>query len=437
MIMFLERLVGIILSSAFACYFGIYSVTGGICQKPPETPSDFTPVVRFAVCSDVHINGEEGQVNAERFENLFKDSYAYASSQNYKALDAVLVVGDMTNSGLDIEYEMLNKIVDENTTDGTQVLFCMGNHEFIAYRNSDVTIGYEKYKEFISEDVDTHTVIGGYHFIGVSYANDSKTFDGKTAWLEAEIEKAIADTPDKPIFVFQHPHPTMTVFGSINWSCLEIKTTLMKYPQVIDFSGHSHYASNDPRSINQTSFTSIGTGSLKALMGDIDYISGSQDAPEESACFWIVEADKDGNVVLKLYDIVSRRFYDNVEYYIPNVTQSKKKYYSWNNLKSLDTAPVFPKNAAVTASNDENGDTVLSFTNAEGYFAPESYRITVKSGTKEVWSGAVISSYVRADLTQTRVNVGKLASGEYTVKIIPCSPYAKAGKPLTTTVTVK
>lgn len=437
MILFLRRLVGVIFSSALACYFGIYSVTGGICQNPPETPSGFTPVVRFAVCSDVHINGEEGQVNAERFKNLFKDSYAYAASQDYKALDAVLVVGDMTNSGLDIEYETLNKIVDENAKDDTQVLFCMGNHEFIAYRNSDVTIGYEKYKKFINEDVDTHTVIGGYHFIGVSYANDSKTFEGKTEWLEAEIEKAIADTPDKPIFVFQHPHPTMTVFGSINWSSLEVKTTLMKYPQVIDFSGHSHYASNDPRSINQTSFTSVGTGSLKGLMGDIDYINGSEDAPEESACFWIVEADKDGNVVLKLYDAVSRRFYDDVEYYIPNVATSKKKYYSWNNLKSLDTAPVFPENTSVTASSDENGDTVLSFTNAEGYFAPESYRITVKSGTKEVWSGAVISSYVRADLTETRVNVGKLDSGEYTVKIVPCSPYSKAGKPLTTTVTVK
>lgn len=435
MLLFLKRLVGVAFSSVLSCYFGIYSLVGGLCKTPPAVPSDFTPVVRFAVCSDIHVDGDPEQANAKRFENLFTDSYAYASSQDYKALDAVLVVGDMTNRGVEEEYKMLNAITSRSVKDGTQVLYCLGNHEFAAYRSTDVTEGYKVYKEFICEDVDTHTVINGYHFIGVSYASDSKTFEGKTEWLEAEIQKAVADTPDKPIFVFQHPHPTMTVFGSINWSSLEIKKVLMKYPQVIDFSGHSHYAANDPRSINQTSFTSVGTGALKVLMGDLDYISGSQNASEESACFWIVEADKDGNVVLKLYDAVSRRFYDDVEYYLPNVTKSKTKYYSWNNLKSLDTAPVFPENACVSTSIDENGDTVLSFTNAEGYFAPESYRITVKSGTKEVWSDAVISSYVRADLTETRVNLGKLDSGEYTVKITPCSPYSKAGKPLTTTIT--
>ena len=210
----------------------------------------------------------------------------------------------------------------------------------------------------------------------------------------------------------------------------------MKYPQVVDFSGHSHYASCDPRSINQTSFTAVGTGSLGALMSNLDYISGDVDMPGETAAFWLAEVDAEGNLLLKLYDAVSHRFFDDVQYYIPNVANKGTKYYSWGNLRSIDTAPQFPQDAKVSVSTDSEGETVLNFPNAKGYFDAENYRITVKSGAKTVWSDTVVSNYGRADLTEMEVNVGKLDKGEYTVTIAPYSPYSKGGKALTANMVI-
>ncbi len=418
---YFRRIINAVIASAFTCYFGVYSLVGGVNKQPPEVPEDFTPVLRFAVCSDVHLSGEENQANAKRFTALYNDTYDYAATQSYKGFDAVIVAGDMTGGGREPEYEMFMKIINDNTVGDTQTLVCMGNHEFIEYRDYDATIGYDVYKKFVSEDVDTHTVINGYHFIGVSYADDGKTFKSKVEWLKAELDKAVADTPDKPIFVFQHPHPTLTVYGSVNWSDLDIKTTLMKYPQVVDFSGHSHYASCDPRSINQTSFTSVGTGSLGALMKATlttsaamsicrvrPQLSGLPRSTPRATCF-SSSTTPSATASLTTCSIISPTSQIRAQSIIPG------------NLRSIDTAPQFPQGAKVSVSTDSEGETVLNFPNAKGCFDAENYRITVKSGAKTVWSDTVVSNYGRADLTEMEVNVGKLDKGEYTVTIAPYS----------------
>ena len=51
------------------------AVRSGFKGKKTVVPDDFTPVLRFAVCSDIHLNGEEGQTAAVRFGQLFDDMY--------------------------------------------------------------------------------------------------------------------------------------------------------------------------------------------------------------------------------------------------------------------------------------------------------------------------------------------------------------------------
>ena len=81
-------------------------------------------------------------------------------------------------------------------------------------------------------------------------------------WAKEELKKAAEDDPTKPIFVQQHYHITNTVYGSDLWGTDVFTSILNKYPQVIDFSGHSHYPINDPRSIWQGRFTALGCGTL-------------------------------------------------------------------------------------------------------------------------------------------------------------------------------
>ena len=406
-------------------------------NKAVQTPDDFTPVVRFVACSDIHLDGDETQQAAIRFANLFNDMYEYAENCEYKNLDAVIVAGDFTGGGAEKEYQMYNKIINENKKDETQVLTILGNHEFIDYRDVDATVGYDVFRKYVSEDVDTDVVINGYHFIGVSYDDNGSTFSGKTEWLDERLAKATAEDPDKPIFVYQHPHPALTVYGSVNWGDLDTRAVLSKYPQVVNFSGHSHYAASDPRSIWQGEFTAVGCGSLSAFMGNLNYIEGDQDAPGNSGGAWLVEVDANGNVSMKLYDIENRVFFSDIDYYLTDLSDTSKRTHNWRNQKALDTAPKFPEDATVTSHTDENLDTIITFPEAKGYYHAENYKITVSKNLKTVYEQTVISEYVRATDNDVSVNIGQISSGEYRVIITAFSPYAKQGETIKQTIIVE
>lgn len=432
----LSQLFSKVITLAFSAFFSVYSIGGPLCKEPPYVPDDFTPVLRFAVCSDIHLSGEEGDVNEARFRELFDFTEGYSNAhESYTGFDAVMVCGDMTDWGREIEYAAFSRIISEECPDGTEMLVCMGNHEFIEEREGESEDAFINYKKYVSENPDTHTVINGYHFIGLSYSDKDENFGEKTKWLDSEIQKAVADTGDKPVFVFQHPHPTLTVYGSINWSDLSIRNVLSKYPQVVDFSGHSHYNAADPRSIWQGSFTALGTGGLTGLIGNNNYIDGDAGTTIESASFYIVEVDAKGSIRIQLYDLENDMFYGECDYFLYDVTDKASHYYSWNNLKSFDTSPSFAE-GEITAVTNEDGETVITFPDAKGYYDAQSYTVTVTKGLKTVYSKTILSDYVHAVDNGKSVNLGVLEKGTYKVKVVPMSPYSKTGCALTGEITV-
>lgn len=435
---FFTQLISKLLTSVFSVIFLLTGMKSGFSAEEIKTPEDFTPILRFVACSDIHLNGEENQENAIRFANLLKDMNEYSENAEYKNLDAVMVVGDFTGGGAEKEYEIYNKILDENLNDSTQVLTVLGNHEFIDYRDVDASVGYDVYKKYVNENVDTDVVINGYHFIGVSYAEDGKSFTDKILWLEEKLAKATLEDPTKPIFVYQHPHPAFTVYGSGNWGDFTVRTVLDKYPQVVDFSGHSHYFSGDPRSVWQGEFTAVGCGALKAFMGNLNYVNGDEDAPGKSGGAWVVEVDAEGNVSMKLYDAENRIFFSDIDYYFTNLSDSSKRTHNWHQQKARDTEPRFPEHSEISSFINEEGEAIITFPQAKGYYSAENYKITVKnSDNKKVYEGTVISEYVRATDDNNKVNLGTLPKGDYTVKVTSYSPYATKGKTLKNKITVK
>lgn len=435
---FLSQIIARVISSAISFIYLFTGYKSGLTGKEIKKPEDFTPVLRFIACSDIHLDGTEDQTNAERLANLIKDMYKYSEVQEYNTVDALMVVGDFAGGGAESEYAMFNRIIKENIKPQTQLLTVMGNHEFINYRDVDASAAYPVYQEMVNPDVDTDVVINGYHFIGVSYDNNGKTFKGKTKWLREKLENATKEDPTKPVFVYQHPSPTLTIYGSISWSDPDIKKVLKDFPQVIDFSGHSHYSPSDPRSVWQGEFTAIGCGSLKALMGNLNYIDGDKDAPGESAAAWLVEVDKDGNVNIRLYDVENRIFFKNVEYYFTNVSDVTKRDYTWAKQQSLDTAPTFPTNSKVENTLNDEKETIISFPEAKGYYEAENYKITVKNDDgKKVFEKTVISEYVRATDDDVKVNLGELEKGTYKATVTAYSPYTKKGETLSTRITVQ
>lgn len=420
------------LTLIFTAFFSGYSLFGGTGKEFPVTPDSFAPVLRFAVCSDIHLSDDADHTNSKRYASLFEQSYKYSvEHSSYNKLDAVMVCGDFTDEGTEGEYKIFSDITSENIRPETTMLVCMGNHEFIESRNDDTVDPFENYRKYVSDDTETHEVINGYHFIGFSYSDNEENFDGKLEWLDEQLKLATAENEHKPVFVFQHPHPTLTVYGSINWGKIGVRRVLSKYPQVVDFSGHSHYASTDPRTVWQGSFTAIGTGAVTGLMGNLNYILGDAYGQFDTGSYNVVEVDADGNIRMQIYDCESLEFFTDCEYYFKNPTDKKNRIYTWGNRRSFDTAPQFPEGAEITITENEKNETILSFPDAMGYYPAESYKVTVSLGWKNIYEETVLSDYIIAKDRDMTVNIGTLEKeGTYKIKIKPSSPYAKQGKAL-------
>lgn len=397
----------------------------------PEKPDDFTPVLRFAACSDVHLSGDPEAAEAKRLAQLINTVYDYAETQEYKNFDALCVAGDFADQGKPEQYDLFNKITSENLREGTQLLTCMGNHEFISYRDHDASLGARMYEKKRGE-LNTSVKINGYHFILCSYAEDGKTFTSRLSWLNNAVKEAVKDTGDKPVFTFQHPAPFATVYGGLSWGDPSVGTVYLRYPQVVNFSGHSHFPVNDPRSIWQGGYTAFGCGTLSYFETELDGISGNFPySVEEAAQFYIVEADEAGNVRVLPYDLITDTFFDN-EYYLTDL--AKRNYeYSYLKMKLRDTKPVFPEDTEISVTVDENGDSILTFTGAEDKYVVESYKVSVtKNGIKvadDNFSGKYM--YLFEENVYT-VNLGKLEAGKkYNVSITAMNAYTELSEPFT------
>jgi 3',5'-cyclic AMP phosphodiesterase CpdA len=97
------------------------------------------------------------------------------------------------------------------------------------------------------ESIYYHRVIKGYHFIvlGTEDGVTEGTFSvSQIGWLAERLKQANADDPHKPIFVFHHQPIKGTIYGS-EWGFSKNRElfydTLKANPQVISFSGHTHY----------------------------------------------------------------------------------------------------------------------------------------------------------------------------------------------------
>lgn len=417
-------------------YSLISVVLGGISIKPvemPKRPDDFTPVVRFAVCSDVHLNGEKDQAEAKRFAKLINFMYDYSSKQEYKNFDALVLVGDIATTGYPVEYQMINEIIDTNLKkDETKLLTCLGNHEYIAYRDVDASEGTRVFEEQMQRDDKEHAVINGYHFIISSYDEDGKSFTKKSKWIDKELKAAVKDTGDKPVFVFQHPAPFGTIYGSVNWGDPSMPLVFSKYPQVIDFSGHSHYPVNDPRSVWQGTYTAFGCGTLSYYETELDGIAGNFPYDtSQAAQFYIVEADAEGNVSVMPYDLITDQFFSN-DYYLTGLADRNYDY-AFSKMKARDKKPVFLADTEISTYVNDKGETILTFTGADDNFVTESYKVSVSRGIIPVFSDNFSGKYMYLfEEDCYEVNLGVLKSGKkHKVQIVALNAYAETSKPLT------
>lgn len=354
---------------------------------------DFVPVLRFAVMSDIHMYGGDCP-QKERFYKGMREALAYCEgSRTYKGLDALAVVGDFTNHGDTAQMENFKSCLDECVPKDTKVILTLASHEF--FREGGEAKALAEFDRIYGQAPDTHTVINDFHFIAITTTNGCSFDDKKIAWLSSQLEEAASVNRRRPIFVFQHPHISGTVYGSIFWGEKELYPVMTDYPQIIDFSGHSHAPINDPRSIHQKYFTSVGTGTLLHFeLDEFDKICGTFPPDKEKAAqFLIVEASSDNRVRILRYDIISGKFF------YPTLridTPSEPSSFLYTDARYKTTVcPYFPIDAEVNADVKAPGSVSISFTQAR--MRDErvcAYRVIVRSSVtgsivrqRSIWSG--------------------------------------------------
>ncbi len=249
--------------------------------------------------SDMHYGYPRVAVS-ENFKKTMRFLYDYADGEAYKNIDALYIVGDYTNTTLREQHKMLANDCREVLRDGTILRVMMANHDLhylpepLDYHDAE---GY--FREFFDMPFDDHLVINGYHFISMSgtfgtFWHDAYTPE-KLAFVKNAMDEAVAENPNKPIFTFQH----VGVYGA-NKSGTDCGYAMLMdfykdYPQVVNFSGHSHSAVNAPEEIDQTHFTTLNTGLMAG----------------KNACCLLVEVDERGTVRVRKVDAASQAFFED------------------------------------------------------------------------------------------------------------------------------
>lgn len=274
--------------------------------------------------------------------------------------------------------------------------------------------------------------------------NDAVHYSKKQlSWLREQLDKAVADTPDRPVFFIHHEHNRNTVYGSSTydgWGVTFFNKILQDYPQVVDFSGHSHYPLNDPRSVWQGAYTAIGTGALFYAEFTID-ADRAYKSPDCEACgtYWIVEVNAKGDVHLTGFDVDANKVL--CEYTLPNPADPQNRPYTPENQQAASKAPAFAAGAALTAQETEKGKlTVTAPVAASTDGMPVVlYRVTLKNKLgltlEKQW---YLPRYYRANDRETAIPFAfsGLAKGSYTACVVAETAYGVQSKPLETTVRV-
>lgn len=259
---------------------------------------------RFAVMCDLHFGNQKGE------GPLVKVPQALRHLLSKGSIDALFVCGDLTDGGTQEQYADFKRVFanTDNIPAGVKVYCVQGDHD-----NYDAD-GHENFRTATGQPLDQFIDIKGYPFILVSIRG-RRGYDGygntEREFLKKSLARAAEDYPGKPIFVFTHVPAYGTVYGSCagegGWGSSQLTDILEQYPQIVLFTGHSHFPLGDPRSISQNVFTSVNAGSSTYSEIEPDAVDEGihPDQYDRITEGLIVQADGNSNLEIQRWDTYS------------------------------------------------------------------------------------------------------------------------------------
>jgi 3',5'-cyclic-AMP phosphodiesterase len=255
-------------------------------------PASEQPLLTFSVLSDIHVSASDSR-SSRKLAAALEDLHTVDPQA-----DALIINGDLTN-GAPADYRKLQSLLKQAKLPNN-VLFTIGNHEFYqawmdksgSYQKAGfphdeteaASIGrflkFTKAKQvYYARTIRHHRfiILGSEQYRQSDPSHGEDAFLSKTqlAWLKKELKRASSgrlassSSSSKPIFVFLHQPLPYTVAGSeyyVNTRAViqhkELKAILSAYPQVVFFTGHTHWELRLPRTLVRDKFTLVNSSSV-------------------------------------------------------------------------------------------------------------------------------------------------------------------------------
>ena len=240
----------------------------------------------FQVLTDIHANPDYG----------FWSSHFYNALLDIKCLSGntsgIFTCGDNTDMGSTSHYQHFNSIVDSVfNKNAPNIYYTVGNHDYMYYKEDvggfDAAISYftkttKMPNHYYSVEVEGHKCI----FLSSDVQNVQGTMEEKQLnWFKNELASL---NKDEFAFVFVHQPFSNTTSGTLegqDWAGLhnvseEIKNVLKDYPNVVVFTGHTHYSLESRKTTNfgyGSNANYVNNASIAYLVDDkYDYTVGGQ-----------------------------------------------------------------------------------------------------------------------------------------------------------------
>ena len=402
------------------------------------------PDMKIAVLSDLHFKTGDGAV----------DTAFIAMMEQFKTenLDVVMITGDIGYACEEAEYEKFWNAWDTVFPDAEtapELVIVSGNHEF-----DRAVFGKESYGEAVErilrvfnfgEEMNKNIVVNGYHFITINSESEythGKFTETSATWLKAQLDAAVAENPNMPIFVTAHQPLLNTTYGS-DWDASINKTAalyevLKDYPQVVYFAGHSHYPMENERSIYQDTFTCVDVTSMNYMSIE----DGSKNYEYQGALL-VTVSGADKQIVIDRYkinyDAEKNIVADNPvvkikQPWVLNLPLNPAEFTYTAARAESRTAPTFAEGSAVTVSDVAQNTAKVTFPAATHDDYVHAYNIVIKNGETVALNQTVNGDFHKIAELQAAsfsVKVSGLEAGvTYTVEVTAVESFGKASEPL-------
>ena len=452
-------------------------------QTDPTSVFDETKIVfSFGAISDIHIGRNANELERSKFKSALQQLKEYAAKHDTDGIDAILAVGDLyegsgyggTNTSGNINTY---KQIYESVFDPTEVpmIHAVGNHDLVwdstakkVAAEQDAMLG-QKYFRFdvdqnaLAAEGNRHCVVNGYHIITllpVTSTNVSYTQATKN-WLDNTLTEITTADPDAYVIVLTHPMIYDTVYGSTlgrnpgttltdMWATSDLTDILSKYNQVITFGGHLHFPINDPRTIMQGAFTSLGCGSVNYMAiedGKYENMATAttmKDNTEYSQGL-LCQIDENGNMRITRMDFYNKTTIDTAwEISHPNADGSHlTKYTKDRGNAENNQTPVLSGMEAIMGTPNSVGkrSVTIRFDAATDDTFAHHYTMEFKIAGKTRKTFNILSDFYRASspdkMSKTlSLTLGTLSPNDYEVILTAYDSWGVASEPISLTFKV-